>query len=523
MLVRNPLHHMFRKSSRDFLMVAICLVLQACVPVIPQNQQDNKKPYYKIPTSYGDASVAKQKGNSQDGFSTADKSWHSFFSDPFLHRLIQVALEHNQELHIFAQEINISNNEFVARRGEYFPKVNVGFQYEVEKVGKYTSQGASDETTEYEPGKYVPKVLRNHRVGFLASWEVDLWHKYRNATKSAYLKYFSTIEDRKFLVTQLVSEIAMRYYELIALDNQLAIIEHFIQTLKQAQYMIEAQKSAGRSTALAVKRFEAEVLKNQSRRYTIKQKIKIDENVLNKLLGRFPQTIVRSNRKLNSLLPKSFYTGLPINLLDNRPDIKSASLQLTASKIDVEVAKARFYPSFNIDLGTGYEAFNSQYFINPESIFYNLANNVVMPLINRNAIKQQYFSANNKQIQAIYNYDQKLLNAYVEVENQLAIIDNIKKITQLRRMQVKALSDSVSISNMLFKAARVDYIEFLLTKRDLLESQLELVDVETEQLVSFVNLYKALGGGWRQVEQQVAKHDAGTLNVGRQRSGKTTK
>ena len=386
----------------------------------------------------------------------------------------------------------------MARKGEYFPKVWGGASYEIEKVGEFTSQGASDATTEYEPGEFVPKVLHNHRVGLFTSWEIDIWKKLRNATRSAYYRYLATIDVQKFMITNLVAEIANTYYELKALDTQLEIVQRYIKNLNRAQQVVEAQKNAARTTSLAVKRFKAEVLKNQARIYKIKQAIIVHENKINFLLGRFPQPVARSKISLINLIPKHFNTGIPFHLLDNRPDVQKACHALEARHIDVNVAKARFLPALGIDGGVGYEAFDAKLFIiTPQSVFYNLAARLTAPIFNRNAIKAAFFSANNKQIQAIYHYDQVILSAFKEVANQLAAIANLNKTYGLRQKQVSALTESVDISNMLFRAARVDYLESLLTQRDLLDAQIDLVEIKKERLASYVKLYKALGGGWR--------------------------
>lgn len=476
------------------------LLMQGCIPKIPQEQTPIDKKlstpiaFPKYGSSINVSYLKKYKNNSP----TAIQSWNQFFKDENLKSLINTALKNNQELKILSQEIYISQNEILDKKGEFLPKIFLGFGYETEKVGKYTSQGANDETAEYEPGEFVPRVLHNHQVGAFMSWEVDIWKKLRNAAKSSHLQYLANIELRKYLVTNLVAEISSTYYELKALDAQQKIVNEFIKNLQQAQYMVEAQKESARTNSLAVKRFEAEVLKNKSRYYEIKKDTIILENKLNTLLGRFPQKIKRNKKSLKANLPNQFSTGIPTKLLSNRPDVKKANYQLIAAKINIDVAKARFYPSLSIDAGAGYEAFNQKYFLySPESVFYNIAARATAPLINRNAIKADYFSANSKQIKAIYEYHQTFIKAYNEVSNELARINNLSKISALREKQVEALDESVNISNLLFKAARSEYIELLLTKRDLLEASMELVEINKKQMLSYISLYKALGGGWR--------------------------
>jgi NodT family efflux transporter outer membrane factor (OMF) lipoprotein len=300
------------------------------------------------------------------------------------------------------------------------------------------------------------------------------------------------------MVTNLVAEIANSYYELLALDNQLDIVKKNIEIQTNAFEIVKLQKEAARVNELAVRRFEAQVLNTKSLQYTIQQKITETENHINYLLGRFPQHVARTDNGFIDLVPPVIQAGIPSQLLANRPDIMKAEQELAAAKLDVKVARARFYPSVGISASVGYNAFNPTYFFkSPESILYSLAGDLAAPLINRNAIKATYYSANVKQIQAVYNYERTILNAYVEVMNQLAKINNMQQSYNLKTKQVEALTKSVDISNDLFKSARADYMEVLLTQRDALEAKFELIETQKQKMNATVNIYQALGGGWR--------------------------
>jgi outer membrane protein TolC len=199
-----------------------------------------------------------------------------------------------------------------------------------------------------------------------------------------------------------------------------------------------------------------------------------------------------------SALPSQLKAGIPSQLLANRSDIKQAELQLEAAKLDVKVARAEFYPSLDISASVGFNAFKSSYlFKTPESLLYSLVGDVAAPLINRNAIKAEFKSANSRQLQALYNYERTVLNAYLEVSNQLSKIENLQKSFSLKTQQVGALDRSISVSNDLFKSARVDYFEVLMTQRDALESKLELVETQKELIIASVYVYRDLGGGWK--------------------------
>jgi len=435
---------------------------------------------------------------SQDSVNTAKLSWKEYFTDPYLTALIDTAFKNNQELNITLQEIEISRQEIRARKGEYLPFVGLGGGAGVDKIGRYTNLGASEATTDIKPGKETPEFLPDFQVAAFARWEVDIWHKLRNAKKAAVSRYLASVEGKNFMMTNLISEIAGSYYELLALDNQLAIIQQNIEIQNNALKIVRMEKEATKVTELAVRRFEAQVLNTQNLQFDIRQRITVTENRINFLLGRFPQPVQRNHESFVNLVPNVIQSGIPSQLLENRPDVREAENNLAAAKLDVEVARANFYPSLSLDAGLGLRAFNPAYIAKlPESLIASLAGNLAGPLINKNAIKATYASANAKQIQAVYNYERTVLNAYIEVANQLSNISNLANSYELKSKEVEALNQSVTISNRLFTSARADYMEVLLTQRDALESRFDLIETKMQQMNATVNIYRALGGGWK--------------------------
>ena len=465
-----------------------CLALAlSCVPSLSQNKP--REPNKTVPGSF--AGSQPSTGTVPSGPDVAQKTWNDFFADPNLKSLIDGALKNNQELNIRLQEVIIAKSEIMARQGDYIPRLDARLGAGIDKVGKWSSQGRSDEAHD------VPENLQHYGVGFAASWEVDIWKRLRNAAKAANLRYLASIEGRNFVVTQLVAEIASSYYELLALDNQLEVLKRNIEIQQSALEIVKLEKQAARVTQLAVQRFEAEVLKNQSRKFELEQQRVEAENRINFLLGRYPQNVARNPDRFKDP-PKVVQAGLPSQLLENRPDVRAAELQLEAAKLDVKSAKAAFYPALTIDAGVGYEAFNAKHlFTTPESLVYQLAGNIVAPLLNRRAIKAQYQTANAQQLQAVYNYERTVLQAFTEVVNQLAMINNLQQSYDLRAQQVDMLTQSIEVSNVLFQSARADYMEVLLTRRDSLEAEMDLIETKNRQLRAMVNIYQALGGGWR--------------------------
>lgn len=463
----------------------LCIAIAGCkIPAVVQ-RPENKT----VPGAFD---------NNSDTTNMSAIQWRDFFSDKYLAALIDTAVHNNQELLITLQEIEIARNDIRFRQGALLPVVGAGAGIGVEKVGRYTSQGAGDASTEIKPGKEVPDPLMDFRVSAYANWEVDIWKKLHNAKKAAITRYLSTVEGRNFVLTNLVAEVANSYYELLALDNQLAIVKQTIALQENALEIVKVQKEAARATELGVQKFQAEVMASKSLEFDILQKTKETENRINFLLGRYPQAIARDKSNFLALLPATVNSGIPSQLLANRPDIKQAELELAAAKLDVKVARAEFYPSLDISAAIGLQAFNPSYLVKlPESILYSLVGDLAGPLINRNAIKAEYSNANARQLQAVYNYERSILNAYLEVSTQLSKISNLEKSYDLKSKQVDALTKSIDISNDLFKSARVDYFEVLMTQRDALESKLELIETKKEQLNAAVNVYRDLGGGWR--------------------------
>lgn len=436
---------------------------------------------------------------SQDTISIAATPWKRFFTDQNLVTLIDTALAHNQELLITLQDIEIERSEIRLRKGMLLPSVQYRAGMGVDKVGRYTSPGAGDASTEITPGKEVPEILPDYLLGVYANWEVDIWKKLRTAKKAAITRYLASVEGRKFVITNLVAEIANSYYELQALDNQLDIVRQSIQLQQQALEVLKVQKEAARATELAVKKFEAEVLNSQAREYEIMQEIQLRENAINFLSGRFPQPIVRDKNSFMTSSLAQIKTGVPSQLLANRPDIRQAELQLSAAKLDVTVAKAEFYPSFDISASLGFQAFQPRYLVKfPESVLMSVAGDLAGPLINKNAIAAEFNKANARQLQAMYNYERSILNGYIEVSTELSNINNLQQRFNLKEKEVQALVRSIDISNDLFKSARADYMEILMTQRDALESKLELIETKKQQFNSITNLYRSLGGGWYQ-------------------------
>ncbi|APZ93902.1 Cation efflux system protein CusC precursor [Fuerstiella marisgermanici] len=428
--------------------------------------------------------------------SSAQLPLNQFFDDPFLIGLINQALAGNQELKILAEEINISNNEVFARSGEYRPFVTLGAGAGIEKSSRFSRDGAVEDLLQAAPGRGFPEPLPDFLVGANVSWELDIWNKLRNAQSAACMRYLGSREGRNYIVTRMVAEVAESYYELLAFDNRLMTLEKTIEIQEHSLEIAKAKKAAGRGTELAVQRFQAEVRKNQSDRLIIQQEIVEAENRINFLLGRYPQPVERASVEYIDLNLNALSAGLPSQLLQNRADIRQAERNVAAAGLDVQVARARFYPSLGLRAGVGLNAFNMKYLLStPESLIYNATLDLVGPLINKRAIKADYCSANAAQLQAIYDYQQTVLTAHIEVVNHMTKVENYRQSIEIKKQQLAALEASVDTASKLFQNARAEYVEVLLAQREMMEARMLLIETKQQQLAAVVNAYQALGGG----------------------------
>ncbi len=437
-----------------------------------------------------------------NGKSSAENSAHmginEFFGDQVLTQLISDGLAQNQELKIRNEEIQVAYNEVTARRGAYLPFVNIGAGGGVGKTSRFTPLGAAEDQLFAPKGRRFNHPITDSGLSANLIWQLDIWGQLRNARDAAMTRYCEAIEQRNYLITKLVAETAENYFELAALDRRQEYLDQTITLQQKSLDTSKDLKAAGRGTELAVQRFLAEVRKNESQRLIVKQRIIEVENRINFLVGRYPQPVDRKAWNFIKLDARVLNVGLPSQLLQNRRDIVVAERELAAAGLDVEVARANFYPKVAITAGVGFESFNPRFLFDPGALFANTAGQLVAPLINKLAIQAEYQSANARQLQAVYNYQRTVLNAFTEVVNNVSKVENYRSSVTIKLEQVKALEEYVGVATDLFQAGRkqdVEYMDVLFAQRDLLEARTVLIETKQQQLTAIVTAYQALGGG----------------------------
>lgn len=424
--------------------------------------------------------------------------WQDYFRDPQLVQIIQQGVGQNFDVRIALQRIEVARAGVRQATGARLPEVALVAGAGIRKFGLYTMDGAGNAGTAISPGRTVPVHLPDFYVGLQASWEVDIWGRLRHLKDAAVAQYLETVEGTNLVLSNVVSEIALAYFELAALDGSIEILEQTTKRQADALDLMRIQKVAGRVNELAVQQFAGQLASTRALEAGSKQQARHVENRLSLLAGKVPHQIARPRDALTHHTEDAVPMGVPSDLLRNRPDIRAAELRVRAAGGDLKAARAAFYPSIDITGSVGYQAFSPRFlFSTPESIAYSLAGGLVAPLVNRSAIRAQFDQASALQVQALYEYQKSILEGFTEVANSLASVERASEIVAQRRAQRDAVAETVTTADLLFQTGNATYLEVLTAQQNTLAADLELVEALKSERIARVLLYKALGGGWR--------------------------
>jgi multidrug efflux system outer membrane protein len=427
---------------------------------------------------------------------TALLNRNQFFTDAVLLNLIDSAITNNYDSRIALQRIEQARASVLFSKGLLLPTVNVGGVAAVRRYGLYTMDGAGNATTDIEPGKIVPVNLPDYLIGLQSSWEVDITGKLRNRKKAAAARLLASTEGHQWLIANLVEQVATAYYELLSLDKELDIVRSTIKLQENALEVVLIQKENAAANELVVDQFKAQLLDTKSMEFEVQQAIVDTETRINTLLGRLPQTIERNTETFDKNISGLATSGVPSDLLRNRPDIRQAELEVLASKADLAAARAAFFPSLNITASTGFQAYTNKLLFNsPESFAFTLVGGLSAPLLNRSAIKASFNAANAYQVETLYNYNKTVLRGYAEVYTELTQFENVSRSLDLKLQEAEALIRAIETANELYRTGRANYLEVLMIQRNALEARLDLVYTKKLQFINSIQLYKSLGGG----------------------------
>lgn len=418
-----------------------------------------------------------------------------FRHDLMLAALIDTVLAGNPDLKIATERIRIAGAVAAQARGALLPQVNAGVTPSLRKFGLYTMDGAGNIVTEMEKGRMIPIDLPDLMLGMQASWEADLWGKLKDKKAAARARFMASESARQLLRTTLVAEAASAYYELVAADQELRMLDQTIALQEEALQLVRVQKEASVVNELAVQQFEAQLMDQQGLRIQVRQLIIDTEARINALAGRFNTPIPRDTSFFSPVALTAIQPGIPAGMLVNRPDIRQAEFQLMAARADLQAARKAFLPSLMITGSMALQAYRpGALLFFPESIAYSLIGGLAGPVINRNQIAGEFSKADAIQREAIFNYQAILSGAYLEVQRELRRLDNLQTIFELKRKESLILLGAVDVSRALFRYGRADYLEVLLARQNALRVNVELIEARRMQFQTAIRLYRALGG-----------------------------
>ena len=468
----------------------IVLILTACN--IPK-QLTQPVVMKGLPATYLQASA--------DSNSIAETPWKLFFTDTVLQQLIDTALTKNLDLQYTDQQVKIAGTYLGMAKALTLPTLEAVINTQVDRYAFYTMNGIGNfdlnKSNNITKDMRIPNAVPDLMMGLRSQWEIDVWGKLRSMKKAALSRYLSSVQGKLFLQTNIVSEVAYRYYELLGLDFEIDIVKKNILLQQNALEIVKAQKLGGRATELAVLQFEALVYKTKAIEYGVRQQIAETENRLNILLGRYPQPIQRGQGLMQLNLPVNVKSGVPANLLLMRPDVNRAMYDLTAAYQDVAAARAMYYPAFNITSYIGFQGFRLPAFLNAQSIAAGIAGNIAAPIFNRKKVRGNYSISEAQAKQTWLGYNKTMQTAVMEVQTSLQGINNLASQYALKQQEVKELATAIGTANDLYANGYANYLEVITAQKSLVDAEIELTLMKKVQFQTIVALYRASGGGWR--------------------------
>lgn len=421
----------------------------------------------------------------KDGSSMADVSWRALFTDPFLVGYIEESLENNIDIRIALQQILAAEAYVKQGKASYLPTFSLRGAVNHQILSKNSQFGSffDGSITQYEA------------TGNL-SWEADIWGKIRSNDRALQASYLQSVAAHQAVKTELIANIASLYYQLLALDEQVRITRKTIANRERSLQTTRALKEAGNVTEVGVQQTQAQLYRARAVLLNLENNVRLLENTLSILLGDAPRQINRT-----SLVQQDIETelsiGVPAQLLRNRPDVIAAEYNLVNAFELTNVARSSFYPSLNLTASGGFQSLDLAELFNANSLFANLAGSIAQPVLNRRQIRTQYEVAQAQQEIAFLNFRRSVLTASREVSDALYNFATAEERIELKTNEFEAYELATTYSEELLDNGMANYLEVLTARENALNSRLELIDAELTRLYSIVDLYQALGGGWK--------------------------
>lgn len=476
----------------DYRMKTKGLFIPLCITALGgcASFDGSELPDIPLPDAYRGASVQQEEAAlAPDARVAGHIPYQEFFRDPQLVQLIGDALVYNHDLLVAIKTMESARLGLDQSKLAYLPAVQLGV--EVNSV-RPSDNGSS-------PLSAGKESVEEYTASFGASWELDVWGKIRNSEKAALASYLSSVEAEKAVRTRLVAEVAEGYYNLLTLRHRQEVLSTSMELAERTLSMLQLQYEAGLVNSLGVERQQAVVAARRSSLFEIQRLVAVQENALSVLCGRLPDKVETSAVLLSlDAGTGDLAEGVPALLLQNRPDVKQAEMELMRAHSEADVAAARLYPSFIISAEWGVNALReSDWFSFPGSIFSFLQGSVLQPVFQRGELKTAASQATIERDKEEIRFRQAVIESVREVSDALAGVKQLEDREQETSKQVQSLRSAADNALLLFQSGMADYLDVISAQEAVLDAELLLADLHRGRLAARTELYRALGGGWQ--------------------------
>ncbi|ACU63513.1 efflux transporter outer membrane subunit [Chitinophaga pinensis] len=415
----------------------------------------------------------------------------SFIKDAALLRLIDSAVAKNFDVQVALKNIESAGASLKSARSGRLPDLNLSVQGTRNWPSKNSLNGSLSE-------QFIgTRYMDDYNAGLNLSWEVVAWGKISRLKEAALATYLQSTEASKAVRTRVISDVAQAYYNLLMLDTQKEVAYRNMQLTDSTLRIVRLQYSSGMATNLAVEQIEAQLRVSLALIPQIEQQIAIQENALKTLTGEMPGGIVR-NRLQDLTADTTLAAGVPASLLSRRPDVRAAEMAVKVANARAGVAEAAMYPALNITAGVGVNSFKIDNWLNiPGSLFETVGGSITQPVFRRRQLRTEWETAKIDWEKSVIEFRRSVTTAVQEVSDALAKMDKLKEQYIFTQQRVDRLEIATHDASLLFQNGMANYLEVITAQSNALQSELDLAAVKRDQLNATVDLYRALGGGWK--------------------------
>ena len=464
--------------------VALLLLCLAHSYVVGQTNQKNQPPVVQTPAQFR-ADPAPQP----DKQTLADLKWFELFKDPKLQDLINEALTNNYDLRQAVTRIDAARADLGITRSEQFPTIVASGDVINQRNSR---SGAFDIPQPIKRDRSFGSVLLN-----LFTYEIDIWGRLRKQTAAARADLAATEEERRTVIQTIISDVATAYFNLRELDFELDISRRTLASRQESLRIISLRQQRGVSTMLEVRQAEELVFDATEVIPALEQGIQQTENFLSFLTGKNPQAIARGLSLTEHQLPPAVPAGLPSDLIERRPDIRTAENSLVAASLRVEVAKKEFFPRISLTSFLGYESGQLTSLFSGSRSVWTLAGSVTQPIFTGGRLKSNVRLTQAQRDFLVIDYQKTVQGAFRDVSDSLIAYQKIREVRAQRELLVETLRDRSRLSYLRYTGGVATLLDALDADRQLFDAERSLALSRRDELVSVVKVYKALGGGWQ--------------------------